>query len=139
MGRKFARTTLMQCLYMIDVTGDSSSEILETFQRQHPLNAQDNCYFQKGVQFVTENQVKIDELIFQSIKGWSMSRLAKVDLAIMRVAVFEMLDMDDVPFEVSINEAVNLAKAYSTEDSYAFINGVLGGVVKYLDEQEGGA
>lgn len=124
---------------MIDVTGDSSLETIETFQRQHPLNAQDNCYFQKGIQFVTENQEKIDELIFQSIKGWSMSRLAKVDLAIMRVAVFEMLDMDDVPFEVSINEAVNLAKAYSTEDSYAFINGVLGGVVKHLDEQEGDA
>ena len=75
----------------------------------------------------------IDDRIKRVLNDWDLSRLAAADLAILRLAVFELVFNDKVPTKVAINEAVDLAKVYSTEDSPKFINGVLGGVVKGLE------
>lgn len=84
---------------------------------------------------ILEHKSEIDDYIAQNLKkGWKISRISKVSYAIMRLAVFEMLYVDDVPTSVSINEAVELAKKYSVPDDSAFVNGVLGSVAKALDE-----
>ncbi|WP_369133346.1 transcription antitermination factor NusB [Modestobacter sp. I12A-02662] len=81
------------------------------------------------VEGVVEQQPRIDELIEQHTRGWSLDRLPDVDRAILRMAVYELLWVDDVPDAVAIDEAVELAKALSTDDSPAYVNGVLGAIV----------
>jgi transcription antitermination protein NusB len=81
------------------------------------------------VEGVVEQQPRIDELIEQHTRGWSLERLPDVDRAILRMAVYELLWVDDVPDPVAIDEAVELAKALSTDDSPAYVNGVLGAIV----------
>lgn len=83
---------------------------------------------------VQGNISQIDELISQNIKkGWKISRISKVSLSILRLAVYEMLYVESVPISVSINEAVELAKKYSSPDDSGFVNGVLGAIAKLLD------
>lgn len=79
---------------------------------------------------VEEKKENLDELIEKYSKGWKVKRLPKVNLAILRLAAYEILFVDDVPESVAINEAVELAKKYSGESDYSFINGVLGALVK---------
>lgn len=80
-----------------------------------------------GVSLKTDD---LDNLIEKYSKGWKVKRLPKVNLAILRLAVYEVLYVDEVPASVAINEAVELAKKYSGESDYSFINGVLGALVK---------
>ena len=82
------------------------------------------------VEGAVEQRARIDELIEQHASGWSLDRLPDVDRAILRMAVYELLWVDDVPDAVVIDEAVELAKSLSTDDSPAYVNGVLGGIVK---------
>lgn len=79
---------------------------------------------------VEEKKDNLDGLIEKYSKGWKIKRLPKVNLAILRLAAYEILFVDDVPESVAINEAVELAKKYSGESDYSFINGVLGALVK---------
>lgn len=78
---------------------------------------------------VEEKKDNLDGLIEKYSKGWKVKRLPKVNLAILRLAAYEILFVDDVPESVAINEAVELAKKYSGESDYSFINGVLGALV----------
>jgi len=82
------------------------------------------------VEGVVEQQARIDELIEAHASGWSLDRLPDVDRAILRMAVYELLWVDDVPDAVVIDEAVELAKTLSTDDSPSYVNGVLGGIVR---------
>ena len=79
---------------------------------------------------VEEKKDNLDGLIEKYSKGWKVKRLPKVNLAILRLAAYEILFVDDVPESVAINEAVELPKKYSGESDYSFINGVLGALVK---------
>ena len=73
-----------------------------------------------------QNLDKIDALISENLKGWTLDRLNKVDMAILRLAVYEMLFAEDIPKSVSVNEAIEICKIYSSDDTPGFINGVLG-------------
>ena len=81
------------------------------------------------VEGAVEQSARIDELIEEHASGWSLDRLPDVDRAILRMAVFELLWVDDVPDPVVIDEAVGLARSLSTDDSPAYVNGVLGAVL----------
>ena len=82
---------------------------------------------------VKENAETLDERISANLKkGWKISRISRVSLAILRLALYEMLFLDDIPVSVSINEAVELSKKYTVEDDSGFINGVLGSIAKTL-------
>ena len=82
---------------------------------------------------VCEHQEEIDSRISDNLKkGWRINRISRVSLAILRLAIYEMLFIDEIPVSVSINEAVELSKKYSLEDDTAFINGVLGAIAKTL-------
>lgn len=79
---------------------------------------------------VTDKKEEADEIISSYLRNWKIGRLPKVDLAILRLAVTEIMWFDEIPDKVSVNEAVELAKKYSDEKSPSFINGVLGSVVR---------
>lgn len=78
---------------------------------------------------------KIDTLIADNLKGWALGRISKVGLAAMRIAIYEMLYIPEIPVSVSINEAIELIKKYATEKDAAFANGLLGTVAKGIDKQ----
>lgn len=82
---------------------------------------------------VDENCDAIDEKINENLKGWTMDRISKVSVALLRLAIAEILYFDDIPSSVSINEAVELAKVYAPNDDASFINGLLGSVVKKIE------
>lgn len=90
---------------------------------------QDIAYIRKKCRAVQEKTPEIDALINEKCKGWKTNRMNKVDLAILRLAVYEMKWDDDVPVGVAINEAVELAKRFSGEDGPSFVNGVLARLV----------
>lgn len=82
---------------------------------------------------VEENEEVLNAQIEKNIRGWKMNRLSKVSLALLRLAIYEIMFVEDIPVSVSINEAVDLAKKYGGVDDAPFINGVLGSVVKGLE------
>ena len=85
----------------------------------------------------TENVEEIDEKINQFAVGWTVGRITKVSLSILRIAICEILYMDDIPESVSINEAVELAKQYAGKEDSTFINGVLGSLVRAKNQSAG--
>jgi len=89
----------------------------------------DKIFFEQEVFGTFENLQQIDDLISAKLKDWELSRIAKIDLALLRLAVYEIRFASDITSATAINEAVELAKVYGTDDSPAFINGVLGQVV----------
>ena len=112
---------------------DDLAEAMSTFfgQLDEPRDAY--AYAEEVVQGVIKNQEKIDGRITELVDNWEFDRIAKTDLALLRVAVFEMLHRLDVPPVVVIDEALELAKAFSTERSRSFLNGVLDRVCQDLD------
>ena len=94
------------------------------------VSEKDQTYMEEKYHHVTEHIPEIDEMLNRTSEGWKTTRMGKVDLAILRLAVYEMKFDEDVPVGVAINEAVELAKKYDTEDAASFINGVLGSAAR---------
>ncbi|MFP3154568.1 transcription antitermination factor NusB [Lachnospiraceae bacterium ZAX-1] len=94
------------------------------------LQEEDIAYIQGKFKHIVEQLAQIDQSINEVAKGWKTSRMGKVDLALIRLAVYEMKFDEDIPTSVAINEAVELAKNYGTDDSQSFVNGVLAKLVQ---------
>lgn len=90
-------------------------------------------YVELVVTGVKEHQEELDTVIEKHLKNWKVNRIAKTDLVILRLALFEMLFVSDVPSKVSLNEALEIAKTFSDDESRRFINGVLSSVMNELD------
>ena len=111
-------------LYVLADVSDSMSDRLDLVDE----------YIEKVVTGITDRKDELDALIADSAKGWKLERLSAASLAIMRLATYEMLYVDDVPFSVAINEAVELTKTYGGEESFAFVNAILGKLAKKWGE-----
>lgn len=119
----------MKLIYEMHMNQDFSLLRYEQFCEQY-LEEEPDPYLDSTVRTVISNTPIIDETIEKYSKNWKVSRMSAVDLAILRISVAELLYESDVPQEVSINEAVELAKKYGTEKSAGFINGILGSLVR---------
>lgn len=135
MGRKQARVGTMQLLYQMESNNDFTEEVLETFLDNFDFDSGEEKYINHAFNLICENKELIDQYITNNLEGWSIYRLAKVDLAVLRIAIYEILYRNDIPTEVSINEAIEIVKKYSNSDSFRFINGVLGGFVREIDKE----
>ena len=129
MARTGERENLMKLIYQMGVQEDFSAEEYEKFTALQ-ADSQITEYFVNGYRAAASNLKEIDELIDRYSVRWKTSRLPKVDLAILRLALAEICYLTDIPVSVTINEAVELAKKYSTEKSSKFINGVLGSAAR---------
>ena len=129
MARTGERENLMKMIYQMGVQEDFSAEEYEKFTALQ-ADSQITEYFVNGYRAAASNLKEIDELIDRYSVRWKTSRLPKVDLAILRLALAEICYLTDIPVSVTINEAVELAKKYSTEKSSKFINGVLGSAAR---------
>jgi N utilization substance protein B len=126
-ARSKARKRAVDVLYEADVRGGDRLAVLR--DRIETANPPVPEHTVRLVEGVAEHAARIDELIDTHASGWSIDRLPDVDRAILRMATFELLWADDVPDAVVIDEAVELAKTLSTDDSPAYVNGVLGAIL----------
>ena len=121
----------MQLVYQMDASGTFDVNELSPMEEDAKVIGKKQA---DDVFDAIKNHIdEIDKLIADNLDKWSFERLAKTDLAIMRVAVAEMLYLDYIPESVSINEAVKLCKKYSDDSSYKFVNSVLGKIGKNLE------
>ena len=127
-ARSKARKRAVDILYEAELRGRDRVELLRE-RVADPETPPVNDHTVRLVEGVAEHAGRIDELIARHAKGWSLERLPDVDRAILRMAVFELLWVEDVPDAVVLDEAVQLARALSTDDSPAYVNGVLGAVL----------
>lgn len=139
MSRRVSRELAMKLLFQFQLRDDDIQEQIALFfsELEQPIEGSEKEYFLDIVQGVMEKKDEIDGLIQNHARGWSLDRMPKVDLAIMRLAIYELKFRQDIPWNVSINEAVELAKKYGGDQSKTFINGVLGKVAASLQTVEG--
>lgn len=135
MARSSAREAAMQLIFEHIFGGDGDENTLGAMIEYTP-NAKDDAYITRITQGVYENQEDIDSKIGDFLQGWTLERLARVDLSILRLAVYELLYCDDIPGAVTINEAVELARKFSTPEAGGFINGVLGNLNRSLEREQ---
>ena len=102
----------------------------ETDEEKMTEQIKENDYISNVYFGVAENIENLDEIISNCSLKWKTERISRVCMSILRLAVYELLYIKDIPEEVTVNEAVELAKKYDTDDSYTFVNGVLGAVIK---------
>lgn len=139
MSRSLAREDAFKLVFEMEITGitsqDAISYLFDTVNKNNEMWAQEfvsapnRKYIETIVSGVSEKKSELIEKIEPTLKDWSISRVSKVNLAILKLAVFEILFMDDIPGKVSASEAVLLAKKYAGKDDASFVNGVLGTII----------
>ena len=130
MTRKEARENCFKLLFEYEVQKITAEEALDLFYELTEDVEGQADYINATVKCTIENVDKIDAIIEEYSKGWKVSRLAKVTLAVLRVGICELLYMDDIADSIAINEAIEIAKKYNDEKSGKFVNGILSSVYK---------
>jgi transcription antitermination protein NusB len=123
--RTRARELALQFLYQLDLRGDDLLPEAREYVTAEERDAETTRFALRLVQGAFENKSEIDKTIQAVAQNWNISRMAVVDRNVLRLATFELLHCQDIPPKVAINEAIELGKRYSTQNSGAFINGIL--------------
>ncbi len=130
MTRHELRERIFQTIFQLPFYDEELPEIeVSDVADSEEISDKDKAYIEAKVAGIRDNLEEIDKAIEQNSNGWKVKRIGKSELAILRLAVYEIRFDEDVPDKVAINEAVELAKSYSDEKAARFINGVLSGVV----------
>ena len=132
-SRRRSRELAMQTLYYIDMSAYCEEDSLRLFSDNFDLDEASNVFYYQLIQGILNAKPEIDDIIRRFSNNWRLSRMACVDRNVLRIAVFEMLYCGDIPFKVSINEAIDVVKKYGTEESGAFINGILDSIRHALE------
>jgi len=132
--RRKSREKALQVLYQADIAEIGIEKALENVFANESLDIRVKEFAERLALCTWKNRNEIDAYISKYSIGWKMERLANVDRNILRIAVCEMLYEPEIPYKVSIDEAVELAKKYSTEKAAAFVNGILDSVKRELEE-----
>lgn len=137
MKRRRAREYALQLLFQLNLTGDElSEEVLRDFWEGNDEEADVKDFTHSIVQGTCEHINALDKIINNAAEHWSLDRMAVVDRNILRAAAYELFYRPDIPPSVSINEAIEIAKKYSTEESASFINGILDKIKKSSGEEQ---
>ncbi len=130
MGRRKSREQAVSFLFQVELRKEDYAGLIEDFLIDFPLNKEDIKFFRENIEGTVKNLHDIDRLISEKLKNWTLDRIPGVDLAVLRIAIHEIMYRDDIPVKVSINEAVDLAKKFGDTDSGVFVNGILGSIVR---------
>ncbi len=128
-ARILARERAMQFLFSIAFTNYDWEEVLDEFWETHTSRPNVRKYGDFLIKGIHKNIGGIEDALIKALKGWRPERVGRVEWAILQVAAFEILYVDDVPARIAIDEAIELAKRYAPEEAPTFINGVLDGVM----------
>lgn len=123
--RHQGRELALKALYRIDICGGASSDDLTALFESFPVEESARRFAVQLVEGVRREQPVLDKHLADALEHWSVKRLSRVDHNVMRIALFELLRMDDIPARVTIDEAIELAKCYGDVESGRFVNGVL--------------
>ena len=134
-NRRVAREMALKILFQVDLVHCNVDEASSyTFQMENIIQSHDAdaviSFSLELVKGVLSHLSEIDSLLKKHANNWSLDRMANIDRNILRIAIYEIVFIDSIPKSVSINEAVELARKYSTENSFSFVNGVLGRIEK---------
>jgi len=127
-ARRKARAIALQALYEIDSVGHDVEEVVTRFLAEGGLSEENDAFVRELVSKVIQNKEKIDHNIQKFATAWPIEQIPVVDRSILRLAIFEILFDNKVSVKVAINEAVELAKKFGSDNSPKFVNGVLGSV-----------
>lgn len=127
MKRKRSREIAMELLFSMEISKNSYEQTIESFIENYEMDLKtiDLEYIKEVMKSVVDHKEEIDEIIKNSLINWTIDRVSKVNLTIVRLAIAEMLYINDVPEVVAINEAIELTKKYSDDKSVSFVNGAL--------------
>jgi N utilization substance protein B len=128
--RRDAREAAVQYLYQREMQGDQSDQALEEFYEMRGLSPSGKRFCNELLQGWMQHREEIDDVIAKNARNFEFNRLSAVDRNVLRIACHEILFRADIPAPVAINEAIEIAKKYSTEDSGKFVNGVLDNIRK---------
>ena len=140
MSRHNARETAFQMTFQIDVGNNSLETAMGTMQEalaDERFRESDCAYIERVVSGIIQERPLLDDFIRRYARNWAPERIHAIDKNIIRLALYEIWFCDDVPTHVAINEAVELAKKYGDDDTYAFVNGILDNVSKEPRQEKG--
>jgi len=126
MKRQEAREKAFQILFQIDMNEVNPKDAIDNMLETQPGDS----FLNDIVEGVMENKEKLDTTITEHLENWKLNRIASVEKTVLRIATFEFLFLEDIPVNVSINEAVELANKYGEEKSGEFVNGVLSKIIE---------
>jgi N utilization substance protein B len=129
-SRRSARILALQALYQLDIGSNDVVKVLQMDWSDKQYDEETLSFARGLIEGSVHNSRTIDDAIKKQLEHWDLERLSYVDRAILRFSTFSLFFQDDVPDTVIINEAVDLAKQFGTDDSYRFVNGVLDGIRK---------
>ncbi len=138
MSRRQARERALQVLFSVDMGGADPGEAYQCMAENFGVLTDNEDFAQRLVCGAMENLDPIDQVIAGISKDWNIKRMANVDRNIMRLALYEIFYCEDIPHNVSVNEAVELGKVFGGEESGRFINGILGKVLESPDQYRPG-
>jgi len=132
MGRREMREHIFKLLFLNEFNGteEMPQQIQLYFDGLEYLNPVEQAYMENKYAKITERLEELDSILNEKSAGWKTKRMSKVDLNILRLAVYEMKYDEDVPVKVAINEAIEISKSFGGEDSASFVNGVLGKIAR---------
>ena len=135
-SRRQARENALQMLYQIEMSETGLEEVLENFWTHHPDEDGETKQFAEDlVKGVLGQKEAIDDFIVKHSTNWKLTRMACVDKNLLRLAVYELKNCKDIPIKVTLNEAIEIAKKFGSEESGSFINGVLDKIAKELKKE----
>ncbi|MEC9105832.1 MAG: transcription antitermination factor NusB [Candidatus Neomarinimicrobiota bacterium] len=123
--RRTARESILGALYAYELTGEEKNKVLLDAFERNSFDEETKIYISNLYDNILENKTWAENLISDNLDNWKLERVATLDQLIMRIAISEIYFNEDIPPKVSISEAIEIAKIYSTEDSSGFVNGVL--------------
>ncbi|MBI2345474.1 MAG: transcription antitermination factor NusB [Deltaproteobacteria bacterium] len=132
--RRQSRECALQLLYQIDVGGSPISDTISDYWEAHAVPSEVSTFADELVRGTCAQHAIIDEAIAKHSANWRLPRMAAVDRNILRMAVYELYHCPDIPVRVTLNEAIEIGKKFGTEESGAFINGILDQVAKELNK-----
>jgi transcription antitermination protein NusB len=136
--RHLGRELALKALYQIDMRGEVSNEDLALFFDSVEAGERARVFALKLVDGVLRDRATIDRLLAEALEHWSIGRLSRVDHNVLRIGVYELLRMADIPARVTIDEAIELAKTYGDQESGRFVNGVLDQIAARLNLKDKG-
>ncbi len=135
-SRRRSRELALQALFYMDMNHQYSQEMLDRFCASFVPAPKKVAFFFHLVEGVIRSGSEIDAIIVRFSSNWRMDRMSGIDRNVMRIAAFEMLFCSDIPHKVSINEAIDVGKKFGSEESGAFINGILDSIRQALEKGE---
>ena len=128
MSRQLARETAFKMIFQMDV-GKNTIEVAERTMEEALdeglIKKRDTAYILELVAGVADKKDELDAFIAEHAKGWTLDRINVIEKNLIRLALYEIRHMENIPYEVSVNEAIELAKRYGEDDAYSFVNGIL--------------